>query len=157
MVFRLRSALPHHSPACTAVPLDKRIPQELPRQSVEGRSGSIIVPMQHRRALPATARPGKAVDRSEVRHRAGFHAAPPHGECTCTPVCDCQGAGDRSERSTRSVATTLLPYRVNLTSRVRFRKKVNFLIKRMLKGTRTSNEINRMQQILCTVRTKNFL
>lgn len=79
MGFRLRSALPHHSPACIAVPLDKRIPQELPRQSVEGRSGSIIVPMQHRRALPATARSGKAVDRSEVRHRAGFHAAPPHG------------------------------------------------------------------------------
>lgn len=56
--------------------MDNRIPQELPRQSVEGRRVSIIISKQHRRALPATARSGKAVDRSEVRHRAGFHAAP---------------------------------------------------------------------------------
>ena len=77
--YRLRLAA-HHSPAGTAGPPDKRIPQELPLKSVGGRRRSLIIPVGHRRALPATAgSAGYGFSLWLCRPRAVLFAAPPHG------------------------------------------------------------------------------
>ena len=64
-------------------PQDKRIPQEIPRPSVEGRSGSHIIP----RKIVAPGLPRRVSKMREslsrCRHRAALLVAPSWGESSC--------------------------------------------------------------------------
>lgn len=87
-------AHPQHSPAHSAVPPDKRLPQELPLKSVGGREEVSLYP--RRIVAPCLPRQGQWIAwiAPALGHRrAAPFAAPLHGELYLQhPVCNFQSA-----------------------------------------------------------------